>query len=60
MAMVKQVDLETSALHEMGHLLGLGHSSDPDAVMFAYYSGVRRKLNQNDVDGILALYVLHK
>ncbi|XP_058753828.1 metalloendoproteinase 1-like [Vicia villosa] len=60
MAIVKQFDLETVALHEMGHLLGLGHSSDPESAMFPQYSGVRRNLNQNDVDGILALYVLHK
>jgi len=58
-ATTKQFDLETVALHEMGHLLGLGHSTDQNAAMYAYYGGVRRNLNQDDVDGMMALYVLH-
>ena len=49
-------DTETVALHEIGHLLGLGHSSVPSAVMFANYGGVRRELAQDDLDGIRRLY----
>ena len=49
-------DLETVALHEVGHLLGLAHSSDPNAIMFPTYSGVRRALGQDDLDGIRRLY----
>ncbi|KAJ1390447.1 PGBD-like superfamily [Sesbania bispinosa] len=51
-----QIDLETVALHEMGHLIGLGHSSNPDSVMYPTYGGVRRNLKQDDIDGIRALY----
>ena len=49
-------DLETVALHEIGHLLGLEHSSDSNAIMFPTYSGVRRSLGQDDLDGIRRLY----
>lgn len=49
-------DLETVALHEIGHLLGLSHSSVPSSVMFPSYGGVRRNLSQDDIDGIRRLY----
>lgn len=49
-------DLETVALHETGHLLGLDHSTVAGSVMFASYSGVRRALSQDDLDGIRRLY----
>ena len=49
-------DLETVALHEIGHLLGLDHSSVNSSVMFATYGGVRRALTQDDIDGIRRLY----
>ena len=49
-------DLETVALHEVGHLLGLAHSSDPNAIMYPTYTGVRRSLGQDDLDGIRRLY----
>ncbi len=49
------VDLTTVALHELGHALGLGHTTDPNAVMFAEYSG-KRTLTPDDIAGIQALY----
>ena len=49
-------DLETVALHEIGHLLGLAHSSDPNSIMYPSYTGVRRSLGQDDLDGIRRLY----
>lgn len=49
-------DLETVALHEIGHLIGLKHSTNPDAVMYASYQGLRRVLTQDDIDGATRLY----
>ena len=50
------VDLVSVAIHELGHSLGLGHSSDTNAVMYAYYTGIRRNLNPDDIAGIQAIY----
>ena len=50
-------DLETVAVHEIGHLLGLGHSSVQDAIMFPSIShGVTKRLHEDDIQGINALY----
>ncbi|KAL2505102.1 Matrixin family protein [Abeliophyllum distichum] len=50
-------DLETVALHEIGHLLGLGHSSVQDAIMFpGIPPGVSKNLHADDIEGIKALY----
>lgn len=44
------------AIHEVGHLLGLSHSNDTSAIMFAFYSPDRVSLSADDVAGITALY----
>ncbi|KAK7381357.1 hypothetical protein VNO78_33993 [Psophocarpus tetragonolobus] len=50
------IDLQTVALHEIGHALGLGHSRVPASIMYPSYEGIKRSLSQDDVDGIRALY----
>ncbi|GFP80065.1 metalloendoproteinase 1 [Phtheirospermum japonicum] len=52
------VDLESVAVHEIGHLLGLGHSSVEEAIMYpTISSGVRKvELANDDVMGIQELY----
>lgn len=52
----RNVDLLTVAAHEIGHTLGLAHSSDPNALMFASYAGPRRFLGQDDIEGVQAIY----
>ena len=49
-------DLETVAFHEIGHALGLGHSADPNAAMYAYYGGVQQAPDADDVAGIQAIW----
>ncbi|XP_051117811.1 metalloendoproteinase 5-MMP-like [Andrographis paniculata] len=50
-------DLETVAIHEIGHLLGLGHSQVPAAIMFPNIdSGITKGLHNDDIQGIRALY----
>jgi uncharacterized protein YraI len=52
-----QAHLPTTVMHEVGHALGLGHSLDPDALMWEEYDGVRY-LTADDIAGIQALYGL--
>jgi len=49
-------DLYQVALHEFGHALGLGHSSDPAAVMYPTATASNRDVGPSDLDGIHALY----
>lgn len=53
-----QFDVETIALHEIGHLLGLAHSSVGGAVMFPTVSAnsTNRVLASDDQEGIRRLY----
>ncbi|KAI4382573.1 hypothetical protein MLD38_008523 [Melastoma candidum] len=52
------IDLESVAVHEIGHLLGLGHSSVEESIMYPTISSRTRKvqLTSDDVSGIQVLY----
>ncbi|XP_057443615.1 metalloendoproteinase 1-like [Lotus japonicus] len=54
----RAMDLETVAVHEIGHLLGLGHSSDQNAIMYPLISSRVKKvdLTSDDIEGIRELY----
>jgi hypothetical protein len=54
----QNVDLLTVAAHEIGHALGLGHSDDPNALMYPSYSEPHRFLDTDDIAGVQALYGL--
>ncbi|PWA72416.1 peptidase M10A, Metallopeptidase, catalytic domain protein [Artemisia annua] len=53
------IDLQTVALNKIGHLLGLGHSEDENAIMWGSIpSGSLNGLNSVDILGVKALYGL--
>jgi hypothetical protein len=54
-----QYDLQSILTHEVGHFIGIAHSPDPSAVMFASYapgSTAQRKLHPDDIQAICAIY----
>ncbi len=51
----QDVDVFTVALHEAGHALGLGHSDNPNSVMYPYYRRVTA-LAEDDIAAIRQLY----
>ena len=53
----RSFDMETVALHEIGHLLGLGNSSVEKAIMCPSLStGRSKRLHRDDIQGIRVLY----
>ena len=54
------VDVQTVALHELGHLAGwLGHSSDAAAAMYESYNGCQRTPDSHDVESMDEQYSNH-
>jgi hypothetical protein len=49
-------DLESVFLHENGHVVGLGHSTDTSAVMYPSYQTARCSLAVDDQAGMAELY----
>ncbi|KAL4633763.1 hypothetical protein ACB092_04G145600, partial [Castanea dentata] len=55
---VDQLDLVSVLTHEIGHILGLQHSTNVDAIMYPFMNRgmTKRELTDDDIDGIAALY----
>ncbi len=49
-------DLASILTHEAGHFLGLAHTADTTAVMYAYYKAGSVTLTPDDVTGICTIY----
>jgi hypothetical protein len=49
-------DLETVAIHEIGHALGMDHSQITTAAMYANYNAIKQSLTSDDVAGIQSVF----
>lgn len=54
---VGEIDLESVALHELGHWVPLDHTADSNAVMYAVLNqSTKRVLHEDDLNRLIALY----
>ncbi|MDB5352577.1 MAG: hypothetical protein JWN86_3824 [Planctomycetota bacterium] len=49
-------DLQTVAMHEFGHALGLDHSTVSYADMYSSYNAIKQTLTSDDIAGIQSIY----
>jgi hypothetical protein len=49
-------DLETVALHEIGHDMGLGESTVVNAIEYPYYGGIQQSLASDDITGAQSIW----
>ena len=52
-------DIQTIALHEFGHMAGLGHSTDSGAAMYATYNDCQRTPDSHDEESMDDQYDNH-
>ncbi|KAM7280055.1 hypothetical protein ACFE04_007189 [Oxalis oulophora] len=53
-----EMDLESVSVHEIGQILGLGHSNDCNSIMYPILNPgqIKRDLSTDDIVGIRTLY----
>jgi hypothetical protein len=49
-------NLHTTLLHEAGHTLGLGHSTDPNSPMYPVFNNTKTDLTMSDIAALQQLY----
>lgn len=52
---IGQTDFLGVLIHEIGHTLGIEHSSDKNSIMYAFYNGYTR-LHNDDIAAVQSLY----
>lgn len=55
-ANLSQSEMISTLAHEIGHAIGLGHTDKSEALMYYKSNEKRRKLSQDDIDGVSYLY----
>ena len=51
-----QIDFSSTAIHEIGHAIGINHSEQPQALMAATYSKTIFELQVDDKEAAISIY----